>query len=167
MRCPRCDTTLTYHASGELMMCHYCGHREQTPERCPECHSERIRYFGLGTQRVEEAVKGIFPQAQTIRWDWDTTRRQGSHDVFLQHFMTGRANVMVGTQMVARVDLPLVTLVGHLRRYGPSYLPDFRAAERTFQLLMQVAGQAGTQSARRTGLSSQTLTRPARYCSRP
>ncbi len=144
MRCPRCDTTLTYHASGELMMCHYCGYNEKTPERCPQCHSERIRYFGLGTQRVEEAVKGLFPQAQTIRWDWDTTRRQGSHDVFLQHFMTGRARVMVGTQMVAKgLDLPLVTLVGVISADTALYLPDFRAAERTFQLLMQVAGRAG------------------------
>lgn len=144
MRCPRCDTTLTYHASGELMMCHYCGYSEKTPERCPQCHGERIRYFGLGTQRVEEAVKGMFPQAQTIRWDWDTTRRQGSHDVFLQHFMAGRANVMIGTQMVAKgLDLPLVTLVGVISADTALYLPDFRAAERTFQLLMQVAGRAG------------------------
>jgi primosomal protein N' (replication factor Y) len=88
MRCPRCDTTLTYHTSGELMVCHYCGHRDRTPERCPQCHSERIRYFGLGTQRVEDAVKAMFPQAKTIRWDWDTTRRKGSHDVFLQQFLS-------------------------------------------------------------------------------
>lgn len=144
LRCPRCDTTMTYHSSGELVMCHYCGYRDRTPEHCPQCGSERIRYFGLGTQRVEEAVKKMFPQAQTIRWDWDTTRRPGSHDVFLQHFMTGRANVMVGTQMVAKgLDLPLVTLVGVISADTALYLPDFRAAERTFQLLMQVAGRAG------------------------
>ncbi len=144
MRCPRCDTTLTYHASGELMMCHYCGYRHQTPEHCPACHSRRIRYFGLGTQRVVEAVNRMFPKAQTIRWDWDTTRQKGSHDVFLQHFMAGRANVMVGTQMVAKgLDLPLVTLVGVISADTALYLPDFRAAERTFQLLMQVAGRAG------------------------
>jgi primosomal protein N' (replication factor Y) len=144
MRCPRCDTTLTYHTSGELMVCHYCGHRDRTPERCPQCHSERIRYFGLGTQRVEDAVKAMFPQAKTIRWDWDTTRRKGSHDVFLQHFLSGKANVMVGTQMVAKgLDLPLVTLVGVISADTALYLPDFRAAERTFQLLMQVAGRAG------------------------
>ncbi len=143
-RCPRCETTLTYHASGELMVCHYCGHREKTPERCPQCGGDKIRYFGLGTQRVEEAVKSMFPQAQVIRWDWDTTRQQGSHDVFLQHFLSGRANVMVGTQMVAKgLDLPLVTLVGVISADTALYLPDFRAAERTFQLLMQVAGRAG------------------------
>jgi primosomal protein N' (replication factor Y) len=143
-RCPRCETSLTYHASGELMICHYCGHREKTPERCPQCRSEKIRYFGLGTQRVEEAVKTMFSQAQVIRWDWDTTRQHGSHDVFLQHFLTGRANIMVGTQMVAKgLDLPLVTLVGVISADTAMYLPDFRAAERTFQLLMQVAGRAG------------------------
>jgi primosomal protein N' (replication factor Y) len=144
LRCPRCETTLTYHTNGELLICHYCGHREKSPERCPVCRSERIRYFGLGTQRVEEAVKGMFPQAQTVRWDRDTTRQPGSHDLFLEHFLAGRANVMVGTQMVAKgLDLPLVTLVGVVSADTAMYLPDFRAAERTFQLLMQVAGRAG------------------------
>ena len=144
MACPRCDTTLTYHASGELMICHYCGYRAKPAASCPECHSERIRYFGLGTQRVEDVVNSMFRQAQTIRWDWDTTRQKGSHNVFLQHFMAGRANVMVGTQMVAKgLDLPLVTLVGVISADTALYLPDFRAAERTFQLLMQVAGRAG------------------------
>ncbi len=142
--CPRCETTLTYHASGELMVCHFCGYRAAVPKTCPECQSDRIRYFGLGTQRVEDTVKRVFPQARTIRWDWDTTRKKGSHHVFLEHFMTGRANVMVGTQMVAKgLDLPLVTLVGVISADTALYLPDFRAAERTFQLLMQVAGRAG------------------------
>ena len=142
--CPRCETNLTYHTSGELMICHFCGYRESTPDSCPACGGERIRYFGLGTQRVEETVKAMFPQAQTIRWDWDTTRQKGSHDVFLQHFLTGQANVMVGTQMVAKgLDLPLVTLVGVISADTALYLPDFRAGERTFQLLMQVAGRAG------------------------
>lgn len=144
MTCPRCETTLTYHASNELMVCHYCGYRSKSVESCPNCHSDRIRFFGLGTQRVEEAVERLFPNAQTIRWDWDTTRQKGSHHIFLEHFMTGRANVMVGTQMVAKgLDLPLVTLVGVISADTALYLPDFRAAERTFQLLMQVAGRAG------------------------
>jgi primosomal protein N' (replication factor Y) len=144
MHCPRCDTNMTYHTSGELMVCHYCGHRQATPDTCPLCHSERIRFFGLGTQRVEDTVKAMFPQAQTIRWDWDTTRQRGSHDVFLQHFMRGQANVMIGTQMVAKgLDLPLVTLVGVISADTALYLPDYRAGERTFQLLMQVAGRAG------------------------
>jgi primosomal protein N' (replication factor Y) len=98
----------------------------------------------LGTQRVEETVKRMYPQARTIRWDWDTTQKKGSHHVFLEHFVSGRANLMVGTQMVAKgLDLPLVTLVGVISADTALYLPDFRAAERTFQLLMQVAGRAG------------------------
>jgi primosomal protein N' (replication factor Y) len=144
MACPRCETTLTYHASSELIVCHYCGYRSKSAKTCPVCHSNRIRFFGLGTQRVEDAVKTMFPQARTIRWDWDTTRQKGSHHVFLQHFVEGRANIMVGTQMVAKgLDLPLVTLVGVISADTALYLPDFRAAERSFQLLMQVAGRAG------------------------
>ena len=144
MECPRCETTLTYHASDELMVCHYCGYRCPPLDICPQCQSDYIRYFGLGTQRVEETVKTMFPQAQTIRWDWDSTRTQGSHEVFLQRFMAGQANIMIGTQMVAKgLDLPLVTLVGVISADTALYLPDFRAAERTFQLLMQVAGRAG------------------------
>ena len=144
MSCPHCDNTLTHHTQNNLMVCHYCGYRNRPPETCPACHSKRIRYFGLGTQRVEETVREMFPQAKTIRWDWDTTRQKGSHDVFLQHFMQGRANVMIGTQMVAKgLDLPLVTLVGVISADTALYLPDFRAGERTFQLLMQVAGRAG------------------------
>lgn len=144
MTCPRCETTLTYHTSGELMVCHYCGYRANIVEECPRCGSDRIRFFGLGTQRVEEAVKQTFPEAQPIRWDWDSTRTKGSHQVFLDHFMNGRANVMIGTQMVAKgLDLPLVTLVGVISADTALYLPDFRAGERTFQLLMQVAGRAG------------------------
>jgi primosomal protein N' (replication factor Y) len=144
MTCPRCENTLTYHTSNELMTCHYCGYRARPVETCPQCRQKRIRYFGLGTQRVEEAVQKMFLQAQIIRWDWDTTRQKGSHDVYLHHFMAGRANVMVGTQMIAKgLDLPLVTLVGVISADTALYLPDFRAAERSFQLLMQVAGRAG------------------------
>jgi primosomal protein N' (replication factor Y) len=144
MACPRCDTTLTYHASSELMICHYCGFRANVIDSCPQCQRDRIRFFGLGTQRVEDEVKRLFPEARPLRWDWDTTRQKGSHHLFLQHFMEGRANVMIGTQMVAKgLDLPLVTLVGVISADTALYLPDFRAGERTFQLLMQVAGRAG------------------------
>jgi primosomal protein N' (replication factor Y) len=144
MACPRCETTLTFHANDEMMLCHYCGYRTKAAERCPVCKNERIRFFGLGTQRVEDAVKRMFPEAKTIRWDWDSAREKGSHHVFLRQFMSGQANVMVGTQMVAKgLDLPMVTLVGVISADTALYLPDFRAAERTFQLLMQVAGRAG------------------------
>ena len=142
--CPRCDTTLTYHASHELLACHYCGYREPMPAECPICHRTRIRYFGLGTERVEAALRQAFPEARPIRFDQDTTRQAGSHYALLQQFVEGRANVMIGTQMVAKgLDLPLVTLVGVISADTGLYLPDFRAAERTFQVLMQVAGRAG------------------------
>jgi primosomal protein N' (replication factor Y) len=144
MTCPRCETTLTFHAPDELMLCHFCGYHTKTVESCPVCRSKRIRFFGLGTQRVEDTVKNMFPEAKTVRWDWDTTRQKGSHYALLQHFTEGRANVMIGTQMVAKgLDLPLVTLVGVISADTALYLPDFRAAERTFQILMQVAGRAG------------------------
>ncbi|MDM8526801.1 primosomal protein N' [Anaerolineales bacterium HSG24] len=143
-RCPHCDTTLTHHRQGELLICHYCGYRQLPFQICPECKNKRIRYFGLGTQRVEEAVRHNFPYATSIRWDQDVSRKRGSHDIFLQHFMSGRANIMVGTQMVTKgLDLPLVTLVGVISADTSLFLPDFRAAERTFQMLVQVAGRAG------------------------
>lgn len=143
-QCPQCDTTLTYHAHGEQLICHYCGYRQSPATVCPDCQSERIRYFGLGTQRVEETVRQMFPNATPLRWDQDTSRKPGSHYTFLEHFIAGRANIMVGTQMVTKgLDLPLVTLVGVISADTSLFLPDFRAAERTFQLLMQVAGRAG------------------------
>jgi primosomal protein N' (replication factor Y) len=126
------------------MACHYCGYRAEVAGTCPVCNNSRIRYFGLGTERVEEALRQSFPQARPIRFDRDTTRKIGSHYAFLQEFVEGRANVMIGTQMVAKgLDLPLVTLVGVISADTALYLPDFQAAERTFQVLMQVAGRAG------------------------
>ncbi|MEM7028609.1 MAG: primosomal protein N', partial [Chloroflexota bacterium] len=118
--------------------------QQNNPETCPVCNSSRIRYFGLGTERVEAALRRTFPEAKPLRFDQDTTRKSGSHYTFLQHFVEGRANVMIGTQMVAKgLDLPLVTLVGVISADTALYLPDFRSAERTFQVLMQVAGRAG------------------------
>ncbi|MFQ5575732.1 MAG: primosomal protein N' [Anaerolineae bacterium] len=143
-RCPRCDTTLTFHAPNRQLACHYCGFRTNVPQTCPDCGRQRIRYFGLGTERVEAALRRNFPQARPIRLDYDTTRARGSHYTLLQQFVEGRANVMIGTQMVAKgLDLPLVTLVGVISADTALYLPEFRAAERTLQVLMQVAGRAG------------------------
>ena len=145
LRCPRCDVPLTYHA-GEVkgLLCHHCNRRFPLPELCPVCGGKRIRYFGLGTQRVEEEVRGLFPQARILRWDRDTARRKEAHEFFTEQFSSGQADVLVGTQMIAKgLDLPLVTLVGVISADTALYLPDFRAAERTFQLLTQVAGRAG------------------------
>jgi primosomal protein N' (replication factor Y) len=144
MRCSRCEVPLTFHAGDEALICHHCSRRQPNPDRCPACKSSRIRYFGLGTERVEAVVREMFPDARPLRWDLDTARARGSHAAFFQQLIDGRANVLVGTQMIAKgLDLPLVTLVGVVSADTALYLPDFRAAERTFQLLMQVAGRAG------------------------
>jgi len=114
------------------------------PATCPACKSERIRHYGTGTQRVEDEVNALFPKARTLRWDHETTRKKGAHDRILSHFSTQRANVLVGTQMLAKgLDLPFVTLVGVVLADVGLSLPDYRASERAFQVLTQVAGRAG------------------------
>ncbi len=150
IRCPRCDMPLTYHArqeahpEGMYLLCHYCGYQRKMPALCPECKSERIRQYGMGTERVESEVKALFPQARTLRWDYETTRKKGAHEVILGHFVAGRADVLIGTQMLAKgLDLPLVTLVGVVLADVGLSLPDYRAPERVFSVLTQVAGRAG------------------------
>ncbi|MDW8325231.1 MAG: primosomal protein N' [Anaerolineales bacterium] len=144
LKCPNCDTTLTYHGAAQQLICHHCGHRQPQPERCPNCKSTRVKFFGLGTQKLAEAVQAEFPGAIVLRWDRDVTRTKGAHDLILHAFITQQANVLVGTQMIAKgLDLPLVTLVGVISADVGLGLPDYRAAERNFQLLTQVAGRAG------------------------
>ncbi len=152
LRCPRCDLPLTAHLAGPsaasstatLLTCHYCGYQRQTPKTCPACKGTRIRHYGTGTEKVEAEVQALFPQARTLRWDYETTRQKGAHDLILNQFASQRANVLVGTQMIAKgLDLPLVTLVGVVLADVGLSLPDLRAAERTFQVLTQVAGRAG------------------------
>jgi primosomal protein N' (replication factor Y) (superfamily II helicase) len=143
-RCARCDVSMTFHASDRALLCHYCGRREPAPQTCPVCWSASIRYFGLGTERVESAVKRQFPQARVLRWDRDTARTRRAHEDLLHAFAGRRADVLVGTQMIAKgLDLPAVTLVGVVSADVALFLPDFRASERAFQLLTQVAGRAG------------------------
>jgi primosomal protein N' (replication factor Y) len=144
IHCPRCETPLTYHGSRASLICHHCNYRQAQPEVCPKCGSDRIRYFGLGTERVEQEVQRRWPQARTLRWDRDTARNHAAHAAILHLFSTGLAHVLVGTQMIAKgLDLPLVTVVGVISADTTLNLPDFRAGERTFQLLTQVAGRAG------------------------
>jgi primosomal protein N' (replication factor Y) len=144
LRCSRCDTPLTYHGQADRLQCHHCGLERRMPSRCPNCSSQRIRQFGAGTQRIQAEVERMFPAARTIRWDRDTTREKGAHAAILAHFASQRADLLIGTQMVAKgLDLPLVTLVGVISADVGLNLPDFRAAERTFQVLTQVAGRAG------------------------
>lgn len=143
-QCPHCDISLTYHQKTRVMRCHYCGHAEQAPANCPSCESEHIRYFGTGTQRVEEELAKLFPGIRVIRMDVDTTTEKNAHEKLLKQFGERKADVLLGTQMVAKgLDFPYVTLVGVIAADTSLNLPDFRAAERTFQLLTQVAGRAG------------------------
>lgn len=143
LKCPHCDISLTYHRDG-MLRCHYCNYQRRTPRQCPDCSSDAIGFFGTGTQRVEEEVKHYFPEANILRMDGDTTGRKGSHQKILTSFKSGRGDILVGTQMIAKgLDMHGVTLVGVISADTMLYMPDFRAAERTFQLLTQVAGRAG------------------------
>ncbi len=142
--CPRCDTPLTYHRSGEALRCHRCGYSGAQPTTCPNCGSLRVKYFGAGTQQIEQAVIEHFPGTRLLRWDADTAGSPETHELFLQRFTDHKADILIGTQMVAKgLDLPLVTLVGVVSADEGLNMPDFRAGERSFQLLTQVAGRAG------------------------
>lgn len=144
MQCPNCDISLTYHRSSETMKCHYCGYDERVPHTCPECESEHIRFFGTGTQKVEEELAKVVPEARVLRMDVDTTRNKGAHEKILSAFGEGKADILLGTQMIAKgLDFPNITLVGVLSADTTLHLPDFRAAEKTYQLLTQVSGRAG------------------------
>ncbi len=143
IRCPRCNIPLTHHR-GDVLVCHHCNYRQPMPKTCPKCGSHRIKTFGAGTERVMDALRAEFPRARPLRWDRDVTGGKTSHEAILQDFIDHKADVLVGTQMIAKgLDLPLVTLVGVLSADTGLFLPDFRAAERSFQILMQVAGRAG------------------------
>ncbi len=144
MRCPRCGVPLTYHRESAQLICHHCGYREPVPEACPRCGSRRIKYFNPGTERVEEELAKLHPGVRILRWDRDAAARKGAHEEIMRAFSAHEADVLVGTQMIAKgLDLPLVTLVGIVSADTSLFLPDFRAAERTFQLMTQVAGRAG------------------------
>lgn len=144
IQCPNCDVTLTYHRSDRVIVCHYCNHREAAPSKCPSCDGKFIYYVGEGTQQIEDKLKELFPTMQISRIDRDTTARRGSFERILFDFSEGKVDLLVGTQILAKGhDFPNVTLVGVISVDAGLGLPDFRAAERTFQLLTQVAGRAG------------------------
>ena len=146
IKCPHCDVSMTAHSNGRLV-CHYCGHSAPMPDRCPSCGSPYIAGFGVGTQKVESEVKKLFPEASVLRMDMDTTSRKDGHSKILASFGAGEADILIGTQMIVKGhDFPKVTLVGVLAADLSLYAQDFRAAERTFQLLTQAAGRAGRGS---------------------
>ena len=144
VRCPHCDLALTHHRQAQIALCHYCDYEIPAPRECPECHAPGIDYRGLGTQRLEDEVKARFAQYRVLRMDTDTMRQHGSHERALTAFRDGEVQILVGTQMIAKgLDFPNVTLVGVVLADTALHLPDFRASERTFQLLVQVAGRTG------------------------
>jgi primosomal protein N' (replication factor Y) len=144
IQCPHCDISLTFHQRSAKLKCHYCGHEEHMPSVCPSCESDHIRYFGSGTQKVEETLTQLLPEAKVLRMDVDTTQKKGSHERLLNAFGEGKADILLGTQMIAKgLDFPNVTLVGVIAADSMLHLPDFRASEKTFQLLTQVSGRAG------------------------
>jgi len=165
LKCPNCETPLTLHVERDALssskgqtskkgqdlrpstfdlLCHQCGYERQKPKACPQCGGKQIREYGLGSEKVEAEVSQLFPKARTLRWDWDTTRQKDAHEMILTHFANHKADVLIGTQMLAKgLDLPMVTLVGIVLADVGLYLPDPFAAERVFQVLTQVAGRAG------------------------
>lgn len=144
IKCPHCEISLTYHQNNNVLRCHYCGYAVNEPKICPECNSTHIRFFGTGTQKVEAELGRIFPSASVLRMDVDNTRKKGAHEGILTAFKNHEADILLGTQMIAKgLDFESVTLVGVIAADTTLSLPDFRAAERTFQLLTQVSGRAG------------------------
>ena len=144
LRCKRCEVALTYHFAEDVLVCHQCNYRMPVPQICPRCLSRRIKFLGTGTQKLEQEASYTFPRARLLRWDSDVTKGRYSHQEILNKFRTHQADILIGTQMVAKgLDLPLVTLVGVISADTSLNLPDFRAGERTFQLLSQVLGRAG------------------------
>ena len=144
IRCPRCDLPLTYHLDEDALVCHTCNYHRKVPVRCLKCGSSAIRQFGTGIEKVETELQALLPEARLLRYDAGTTRGKGAHDILLAHFYNHRADILIGTQMLAKgLDLPLVTLVGVVLADVGLNFPDYRAGERAFQVLTQVAGRAG------------------------
>lgn len=153
VKCKSCDIPYTYHAYGDKLICHYCGDTISMVDKCPSCNSRYIKQFGIGTQKVESYVKKEFPMARVLRMDLDTTTRKNSYDNILGKFRNGEADILIGTQMVAKGhDFPDVTLVGVIAADLSLYMSDFRASERTFQLLTQVTGRAGRSNLQGTAI---------------
>ncbi len=147
VKCPNCNISMTYHSYEKKLKCHYCGHEENVVTVCPECHSDKIRYFGTGTQKLEQEIHKQFPEASTIRMDIDTVTKKNSHEIILNTFKNENIDILIGTQMVVKGHhFPNVTLVGVIAADSSLNIDDYRANERTFQILTQVAGRAGREN---------------------
>jgi len=146
VKCKNCNISMTYHKTQNRLKCHYCGYEEKVVKVCPECKSDKIRYFGTGTQKLEAEIKKIFPQATTIRMDVDTVSKKNSHENILNTFKNDKIDILIGTQMIVKGHhFPNVTLVGVIAADTSMNIDDYRADERTFDLLVQVAGRAGRE----------------------
>ena len=146
-KCPNCDITLTYHKSSNTLRCHYCGYGDRNPVMCPSCKEASLNSLGLGTEKVEEELKSIYPHAKILRMDYDTTSRKGMHKKIIEQFRMGEYDILLGTRMVAKgLDFDNVTLVGVINADTSLNIPDFRSSENTFSLLSQVAGRSGRNS---------------------
>ena len=144
LKCPHCDITLTYHKTSDMNRCHYCGYAEKNNHICRNCKKDSLKQMGYGTEKVEEEINKLFPNARTIRMDIDTTSKKGAHKKIIDEFNNHEADILIGTQMIAKgLDFPLVTLVGVINADTILNLPDFRSNERTYDLLSQVSGRAG------------------------
>lgn len=147
VKCKNCNITMTYHLKENKLKCHYCGHEQANVTECPECHSKNIKYFGTGTQKLETEIQKLFPNATTIRMDIDTVTKKNSHEEILNSFREEKIDILIGTQMVVKGHhFPNVTLVGVIAADSSLYMEDYRATEKTFQILTQVAGRAGRES---------------------
>ena len=154
-KCKNCDVTLTYHNKERKLKCHYCGYETNVLSSCPECKSDNIRYFGTGTQKLEAEIQKIFPNASTIRMDIDTISKKDSHERILNKFKDENVDVLIGTQMIVKGHhFPNVTLVGVIAADTSLNIEDFRASEKTFQILTQVAGRARTRRKRKSYYSN-------------
>lgn len=144
MRCPHCDISLTYHKTSEMMRCHYCGYATNKINKCPICNSDSIRNLGNGTEKIEEEINSLFPHCHVLRMDFDTTSKKGSHEKIVNDFASGKYQILLGTQMIAKgLDFPNVTLVGVINADTSLAIPSYKSSENTYQLLSQVAGRSG------------------------
>ena len=143
-KCPSCDITLTYHKTTNNLVCHYCGYHQKKADRCPKCNEESLNYYGLGTEKLEEKLKEMYPYARVVRMDQDTTRNKGMHERIINDFKEYKYDILLGTQMISKgLDFPKVTLVGVINADTSLNIPDYRSSEVTYSLLSQVAGRAG------------------------
>lgn len=143
-KCPNCDITLTYHKTSNNLICHYCGYQKKCDNNCPECHEKALNYYGLGTEKLEETIKSMYPLARVVRMDQDTTRNKGMHESIINAFKSEEYDILLGTQMISKgLDFPKVTLAGVINADTTLNIPDYRSSENTFSLLSQVAGRSG------------------------